>query len=66
MEQFQKTFNTKKWKTTYIPESGIILNNWFEIPTFSYDEFLKKFGINFNVIVADCECCLNSILIDNT
>jgi len=49
----------------YIPESGIILTNCFKIHTFSYYEFLKKVDINFNVIVSDCEGCLNSILIDN-
>ena len=61
----KKPLIQKGWNTKYIPESGIIPEGWFEIPTFSYDEFLKKVNINFNVIVADCEGCLNSILIDN-
>jgi FkbM family methyltransferase len=35
------------------------------INTISYDEFIKKYNLNFNVLVADCEGCLEQFFCEN-
>lgn len=54
----------KGWKTRVIPSTGLE-DSWHEIDTISYDQFKSIYNINFNTIVADCEGCLNDILIKN-
>ena len=54
----------KGWKSRVIPSTGLE-DGWHEIDTISYDQFKSIYNINFNTIVADCEGCLNDILIKN-
>lgn len=50
-----------RWIT--IP-SDILLPGYFEVPTITYDELIKKYNKKFNVLVADCEGALYYILKD--
>jgi FkbM family methyltransferase len=51
------------WDTTPMIDN-IIPNGWKQVSTITYTELMKKYNINFDTIVADCEGALYYILRD--
>jgi hypothetical protein len=54
----QKHWDTKPLEGTEIPEG------WVKCNTINYEDFMKKYNINFDTLVADCEGALYHILKD--
>lgn len=55
----QKRWITTQWELDTLPDS-----DYFWVPTITWSELKKKYPIDFNVLVADCEGALYYILQD--
>jgi FkbM family methyltransferase len=52
------------WNTLPASEAGEGQKDWKEVPTITFEELEKKYNIQFNTLVADCEGALYYILKD--
>uniref|UniRef100_A0A6C0KQ04 Methyltransferase FkbM domain-containing protein n=1 Tax=viral metagenome TaxID=1070528 RepID=A0A6C0KQ04_9ZZZZ len=53
------------WVTVPVSEANEGHKDWTEVPTITYEEIEKKYNIQFDTLVADCEGALYYILKDN-
>jgi FkbM family methyltransferase len=54
-----------KWDTIPLSEAKEEHKNWKEVPTITFEEVEKKYHIQFDTIVADCEGSLYYVLKEN-
>ncbi len=52
------------WNTMPLEDGSAIPSGWKEISTITYDELMRKYNIEFDTLVADCEGALYYILKD--
>jgi FkbM family methyltransferase len=55
----------KDWSTIPATQATESHRNWVEVPTITFEELEKKYEIQFDTLVADCEGALYFILKDN-